>query len=77
MSKDEPNDNLQDREVDPNRMVWVIKTNYPKGLNTKAGFYANATLISVFDAQTGQLLESTVTGNYQGGGIPIANSGKN
>lgn len=71
VAKDEPNDSIQDKEVDPNRMTWVVKTYYPNGLDTKAGFYANATLTSVFDAQTGQLLESTVTGDYQGGGTPM------
>lgn len=74
VAKDEPNIGLHDRAVDLNRMTWVVKTNYPTGLDTKAGFYANATLVSVFDAQTEQLLESTVTGDYQGGGIPMGPS---
>lgn len=52
-------------EISPNRMVKVIKTEYPDGLETKAGFYANAVLTSVFDAETGNLLESTVTGDYK------------
>ncbi|MCM8711231.1 hypothetical protein M2651_09335 [Clostridium sp. SYSU_GA19001] len=48
--------------IDPERMVWVILTSYPDGITTKAGFYSNAILTSVYDAQTGDLLESTVTG---------------
>ena len=47
-------------------MVRVIKVKYPQGLDTKAGFYKNAIAINVFDAETGNLIESTVTGDYQG-----------
>jgi hypothetical protein len=54
-------------QVSSNRMVKVIKTEYPDGLDTKAGFYGNATLTSVFDAETGNLLESSITGDYDVG----------
>jgi hypothetical protein len=37
-----------------------------EGLDTKAGFYMNAVSIDVFDAETGNLIESTVAGDYQG-----------
>ncbi len=53
-------------QIDPERMVRVIKVKYPQGLDTKAGFYKNAIAINVFDAETGNLIESTVTGDYQG-----------
>jgi hypothetical protein len=53
-------------QIDPNSMVRVIKIKYPEGLATKAGFYKNAVSIDVFDAETGNLIESTVTGDYQG-----------
>ncbi|OPX42758.1 hypothetical protein CLHUN_34100 [Ruminiclostridium hungatei] len=63
--KDE-NKDIVDHQISDNRMVRVIKTIYPDGLDTKAGFYANAIVTTVFDAETGTLLESTVTGDYQG-----------
>jgi hypothetical protein len=50
-------------------MVRVIKIKYPEGLDTKAGFYKNAVSTDVFDAETGNLIESTVTGDYQGNGM--------
>lgn len=53
-------------QIDTERMVKVIKVEYPQGLDTKAGFYKNAIAINVFDAETGDLIESTVTGDYQG-----------
>jgi hypothetical protein len=53
-------------QIESGRQVWVVKTSFPDGIDTKAGFYKNATLTSVFDAQTGTLLESAVTGDYQG-----------
>lgn len=53
-------------QIASDREVWVIKTSLPNGIDTKAGFYKNATLTSVFDAETGTLLESAVTGSYQG-----------
>jgi hypothetical protein len=67
--KDEPNDNIINFEVAPGRKVWVVKTAFPDGLNTKTGFFNHAVLTSVFDAQTGTLLESSVTGNLQGWGL--------
>ena len=57
-------------QIDSNRMVRVIKTEFPDGLDTKAGFYDNAVLTSVFDAETGNLIESHVTGDYQGKSVP-------
>lgn len=53
-------------QIDSNRMVRVIKTEFPDGLDTKAGFYKNAVLTSVFDAETGNLIESHITGDWQG-----------
>lgn len=63
--KDEKEEGIN-YQIDPNRMVRVIKIKYPEGLDTKAGFYKNAVSINVFDAETGSLIESTVTGDYQG-----------
>lgn len=67
-------ENLNDRgknyEIDPNRMVWVIKVSYPNGIQTKGGFYANAVETDTFDAETGRLLHFMGTGDYKGGGGP-------
>lgn len=60
--KDYEKDNVS-KIFDPNHEVTVVTTSYPDGLNTKAGFYKNATLTTVYDAVTGDLLESSVTGN--------------
>jgi len=70
LANDEPKEQLINTQIDPDRMVWVVKNYFPKGLDTKAGFYEKATLISVFDAQTGQLLESTVMGDWKGQRLP-------
>lgn len=65
---------LQNRVVShyvaPNRMVWVVKIAYPQGIETGAGFYANATVTATYDAQTGRPLNYGVTGDYRGGGGP-------
>ena len=53
-------------QIDDNRMVRVIKIEYPDGLDTKAGFYKNAVSTIVFDAESGNLITSVVTGDYQG-----------
>lgn len=63
IAEDDPSDKNLSRLVDDNRKVYVVKTSYPDGIDTKAGFYANATLISVYDAQTGDLLKSKVVGD--------------
>jgi hypothetical protein len=70
VAKDEPKDHIINFEVAPGRKVWVVKTVFPDGLNTKTGFFNHAVLTSVFDAQTGTLLESSVTGNFQDWGLP-------
>jgi hypothetical protein len=68
VAKDEPDDHVHNVQVAPTRKVWVIKTAFPDGLDTKAGFFNHAILTSVLDAQTGTLLESSVTGEYRGPG---------
>ncbi|NYE57093.1 hypothetical protein [Carboxydothermus ferrireducens] len=70
LANDESKEQLVNTQIDPDRMVWVVKNYFPNGLDTKAGFYEKATLISVFDAQTGQLLESTVMGDWKGQRLP-------
>ena len=66
IKQDDPSDSTtMSKDIDPNHLVWVVVTNYPDGLDTKAGFYANAKLISVFDSVTGELIKSKVTGDGQ------------
>lgn len=66
--QDDPNDSFSSAQIDDNRKVWVVTTCYPSGMDSKIGFYENATVVSVFDAQTGTLLESTISGTYKGTG---------
>jgi hypothetical protein len=63
-SDDTYDDGVVNYQVDENRMVYEITTYFPDGLDTKAGFYNNATLVSVFDAETGNVLKSQVIGDY-------------
>ena len=49
-------------DVSPDRMVWVVKVAHPNGIKTRRGFYANATQIKVYDAQTGAVIITTITG---------------
>ncbi len=64
--EDDPEFKAVNHQIDPDRMVWVEITEYPDGVDSKIGFYANATIKSVFDAQTGRILASLVTGAFQG-----------
>lgn len=67
-SQDDPNNSDINFQIDPDRNVWVVITDFPNGIQTKAGFYDKATLTTVFDAESGQLLKSKVTGDYMGKG---------
>lgn len=51
--------------IDPDRMVWVVVTIYPDGYHTKRGFVDNATTISIFDSETGNVLELYVYDNIK------------
>ncbi|MFA6308474.1 MAG: hypothetical protein WC677_01825 [Clostridia bacterium] len=48
--------------IESKRMVRVIKVEYPDGLETKAGFYKKAKLTTVWDAETGDYIESCTSG---------------
>jgi hypothetical protein len=61
--EDNPNDYNLSFQIDPNRMVWVLVTKYPNGLDTRAGFFENATGIIVLDAESGDLLKTAVYGD--------------
>lgn len=63
--EDDPGDYSYNYLVDENRMVWVIITEYSKGLNTKNAYYNKATTITVLDAEIGDFLKSSVTGDVK------------
>lgn len=62
MLEDDQNNKDIELQTDPDHMVWVVVTSYPSGLDTKAGFYDNATVTVVLDAQTGTFMKSMVKG---------------
>lgn len=64
MAQDEPNPNYSLTRVEPERMVYVVKTSFPDGLDTKAGYTSNAILLTVYDAETGDSL-LTVSGSAE------------
>lgn len=61
-AEDDGSNTLTNHTIDPDRTVWVVKEYRPDGVNTKGGFYDKATIISVYDGQTGQILENIVSG---------------
>ncbi|HEY8908859.1 MAG TPA: hypothetical protein VIM51_01055 [Desulfosporosinus sp.] len=64
--EDDPDFKGINHQIDSDHMVWVVITEYPDRFNTKIGFYANATVTSVYDAQTGTILAAKVTGDLKG-----------
>lgn len=52
-------------EVAKDRMVWVIKADYPNGASTKAGYFENAQRVISFDAESGRLLSVMTTGDLK------------
>lgn len=48
--------------IENDRMVWVVKVDYPTGINTRGGKFSKAVQISAFDSETGQLLIVTTVG---------------
>lgn len=65
ISQDDPNDKGPNYEIDPNRMVWVSVTAYPDGLDTRVGFFSNAILTTVYDAETGETLKTNIKGDLK------------
>jgi hypothetical protein len=50
-------------EVSPDRLIWVVKTHYPKGYeHPKVGLIQNARVISIYDAETGELFGTSYEG---------------
>lgn len=52
-------------EASQARMVWTVKIAHLKGIDTNGGFFANATQTVTYDGETGQIIDSTVTGKPQ------------
>lgn len=67
MAEDDPNS--RDFEIDPNRVVWVVVEDCPNGIDTKGGFYEDATLKLLIDAETGHTFGSIVSGTCTSFGI--------
>lgn len=42
--------------IENDRMVWVIKVDFPSGLKTRGGKFSKAIQTTVFDAETGDLI---------------------
>jgi hypothetical protein len=58
-------------EIALKRIVAVIVVDHPKGINTGFAVYSKALAISLFDAQTGMKIGSSVTGDMIRGGRPF------
>lgn len=52
------------KSITDNHKVRVVKTEYPDGYESKAGFFPKASIIVVYDAKTGGVLTSV--GHYYG-----------
>lgn len=50
-------------EIAEDRMVWVLKADLPNGVEVKGQHMKNASLIAIFDAETGELLSMGVIGD--------------
>ncbi|MFE1747671.1 hypothetical protein [Coleofasciculus sp. H7-2] len=55
--------NARLHDVSTERMVWVVKAAFPDGIETRGGFFKNATQTVTYDAQTGRFISSTTTGD--------------
>ncbi|SFD62878.1 hypothetical protein SAMN05216378_0725 [Paenibacillus catalpae] len=48
--------------IENERMVWMIKVDFPKGIKTRGGNFSKAVQVTVFDAETGNLLTVSTIG---------------
>lgn len=47
-------------QVSPDRLVWVVESYYPEGINhPKVGMINNVQVVGVYDAETGALIRET------------------
>lgn len=54
--------NVKDFEVEDDRLVFVVKISKPDGVDTRGGFYKNAIVTQVIDAETEKPIEMLVKG---------------
>lgn len=68
MKDAEQEGNLKARfhEVSPARSVWIIDLAYPEGIDTRGGFFKNASVRVVRDAETGDIISTEVSGESTG-----------
>lgn len=50
-------------DISPDRMVWVVKAAFPDGIETRGGFFSDATQTVSYDSETGRFISSTTVGN--------------
>lgn len=48
--------------IENDRMVWVVKIDYPNGIKTRGGKFSKAVQISAYDSETGRFLSVTTDG---------------
>ena len=70
-------DNGKNSQVDDNRLVYVVKISKPDGVDTKGGFFKNATVIQIIDAETEKPIGMDVKGIRDPNSGPFQNLSKN
>lgn len=48
-------------QISPERLVWVVQIYHPQGFTTRAGLIKNARAVGIYDAETGEILSTSVT----------------
>lgn len=48
-------------QIAPERLVWVVQIHHPQGFTTRAGLIKNARAVGIYDAETGEILNTSVT----------------
>ncbi len=48
-------------QISPERLVWVVQIHHPQGFTTRGGLIKNAQAVGIYDAETGEILSTSVT----------------
>lgn len=48
-------------QISPERLVWVVQIHHPQGFTTRAGLIKNARAVGIYDAETGEILSTSVS----------------
>jgi hypothetical protein len=48
-------------QISPERLVWVVHIHHPQGFTTRAGIIKNALAVGIYDAETGEILSTSIT----------------